>query len=634
MLEGDNTLERESRAPSARGFFLRRFSLAQGWERPLGVLSILLWSTTLFAQWTTQNITLHGGWNAVFLELQPEPQDCDAVFASIPVETVWAWNKRFSSVQFIQDPNALIPGEPDWLFYVPPGKPDRTTISLFTLLSDHTYLIKLPNSVGTVNWTIHGRPSVRALEWNSDSLNLVGFHLDPVAPPTFQALLAASPAHAGKPLYRLNASGSWATVNAASEQPRPGEAYWVKCAGPSTYCGPLGLTLEQGRGLDYERALTEQTLKIRNVSTGPRTIVVRQLPSGTPVNADYPVLAGQVPLSYWRAYYPTNVGFTPLPAQLSSTVAAGAEWSLRLAVRRPDMEAFTPPLGITDVMYQSLLEITDGSGTRLLVPVTARGMQSYAATSTRPRRDRGGANPHPRAGLWVGNAVIHKVNQPASVSTPTEPVPVAADYQFRLLLHVDDSGQTRLLQKVVLMWTNGLTRVNTNGYREVVSPGRYVLVTDDSLVPRFGGAALRDGQPVARRFSSAAFSFRQPLGLSRTAGTDFGADGSTFATSVLVDYDDPVNPFKHQYHPDHDNLNERFDQKLPEGIESFTVNRQIQLQFTAADPENLTLAGWGDNQLGGRYRETITGLHKNTLFVEGTFRLQRASTVGILNDGL
>jgi len=46
------------------------------------------------------------------------------------------------------------------------------------------------------------------------------------------------------------------------------------------------------------------------------------------------------------------------------------------------------------------------------------------------------------------------------------------------------------------------------------------------------------------------------------------------------------------------------------------------------------MAGWGDNQLGGIYRETIRGLHKSTLYVQGTFRLQQASRVGILNDGL
>ena len=59
------------------------------------------------AQWTTQTITLQPGWNSVALQLQPEPADCATVFAGQPVESVWGWNRRFSTVQFIQNPRHL-----------------------------------------------------------------------------------------------------------------------------------------------------------------------------------------------------------------------------------------------------------------------------------------------------------------------------------------------------------------------------------------------------------------------------------------------------------------------------------------------------------------------------------------------
>ena len=32
-------------------------------------------NTPAFGQWTTQEITLQPGWNAVFLEVHPEPDD-------------------------------------------------------------------------------------------------------------------------------------------------------------------------------------------------------------------------------------------------------------------------------------------------------------------------------------------------------------------------------------------------------------------------------------------------------------------------------------------------------------------------------------------------------------------------------
>jgi hypothetical protein len=62
--------------------------------------------------------------------------------------------------------------------------------------------------------------------------------------------------------------------------------------------------------------------------------------------------------------------------------------------------------------------------------------------------------------------------------------------------------------------------------------------------------------------------------------------------------------------------------------------RQIELDFTGSDPDNLTFAGWGDDQLGGIYKETISGLHSQPIYISGTFRLTRASTIGVLNDGL
>ena len=601
------------------------------------VAALWLCSPAALAQWTNQTITLRPGWNAVFLEVQPAPGDCDAVFAGLPVESVWGWNRRFSSVQYVQDPNSLIPGQPNWLCYVPPGSTNRAVNNLFVLQGDHPYLIKLANNASPVAWTVRGRASVRGIDWLSDSLNLVGFHIDPAAPPTFQSFFAPSTAQAGQAINRLSASGTWVRVNPSTDRLNPGEAYWIQSQGQSSYAGPISITFEQGRGVDYGRILTEQTLTIQNNTTSARAITITQLSSGAATGPNYPALAGDVPLSYWRTLLPTNFGFVPFPARLTNTIPPRGQWALRLAVRRADMKPFTLPPGFTDALYQSLLQVADGAGTRWVVPVTAAGLQSYsqAALGMKSRvyaKDSTPANPNPRAGLWVGSAAINQVNQPANLTNGDTPFTTATEFQLRLLLHVDDGGQVRLLRKVLQMWKDGTYMTNTNGRQVLDQPGRYVLVTDDKLVPNFSGSALRDGQRVARRFSSTAFAFPNPIGMAGTG--DFGASNSVYSCTNTLDYDDALNPFRHQYHPDHDNLDDRFVQKVPEGVESFTVTRQIQLQFTATDPDGLTMAGWGDNQLGGIYRETIRGLHKSTLYVQGTFRLQQASRVGILNDGL
>ncbi len=580
------------------------------------------------AQWMTQTLNLRQGWNAVFLEVQPNPSDCDTVFARQPIESVWFWNQRFSTVQYIADPNSLLPGQPDWLTYVPATSTNRPTANLFNLLGGRAYLIK---ATAAITLTLRGQPLIRNPDWLADSFNLAGFYVASNNPPTFQSLFAASPAHAGQPIYRLSAAGTWAAVVSSSTTTlNEGESFWVRCSGASSYPGLLKITFEQGRSLDYGRALVEQTLRIRNTSTNTTTFTIKPLPSGAPPNASFPALAGVVPLSYFVMNLASNqVGWVNLPAQLSSpSMAPGAEWAVRLAVRRADMTPFSLPAGFTDALYQGLLDVSDTLGSHVVIPVSANGLQTYnagtAARAGRKIRPKLTGSPDPRAGLWIGSVVLSNVNQ-AAISDVVQPT--ASEFQFRLILHVDNGGDVRLLQNVVLAWTNGVYATNQQGYSQVASPGRYALITDQSLLSKFSGSALRDGTITGRRFSSAAFGFRDPILVSRAG--NFGDTNALFSCTVPLGFDDALNPFKHRYHPDHNNLDDHYATQIRECPD---VTRQISFQFSASDPENTTLAGWGDNQLGGIYSERITGLHKNPVTTQGIFRLYRASTVDVLND--
>lgn len=603
----------------------------------LATLGVAL-SLPAHAQWTTQRIALQPGWNAVFLEVEPSPGDPDIVFAQVPIESVWCWNRRFSSVQFIQDPNQLVPENPDWLFYVPPSNPAEVHNRLHLLLGGKSYLIKLAASAPTTELVLTGRPITRSLDWLADSLNLGGFAVPATAPPTFQSFFTGVTNLSAGPVFRLQSSGVWAQLPLTTAM-RSGEATWMRMNGRKDFAGPLRVLLEQSTGLDFGRTLQEQTLRIRNESTTAKTILLKALASAPPASAEEPTLAGSVPLAYWYTPATTNLpGWASLPAQLvRSNLAAGAEWAVRLAVRRPDMTPYAGPVGEAGVLYQSLLEVTDTSGlARILVPVSATGLDAAANYSAGSHIARSGISPQGagttplRPGLWIGSATIDKVSQPASF-TPTNPAPVAAEFQFRLLIHLDTNNTVRLLQRVLQMWQDGTLKSDPVDPTKFIldQPGRYVLITDETLmpqIPRLTGATLRDGTVVGRRFSTAAFGFRTPRVLS--------ANGDTLSCSVALDYRDPLNPFRHLYHPDHDNLDERFEGQLPEGIESLTVTRQIQLQFTATDPEGLQLPGWGDKHLGGLYRETVTGLHRNTIYLSGRFRLQRACMAPVLNNGL
>src|SRR5256884_7203390 len=252
-------------------------------------------------QGETQPTTLNPGGNAVYVGASLATNACEAVFAGLPVESVGAWNRRFTSVQFIQDASILVPGQPDWLAYLPPDHPARPTRNLFAMQGARAYLIKLKSGASATTWTVIGQPVGRQIDWVPNSLNFVGFPIAPAGGPTFQSFFSGSSAHAGQPLYRLNTSGRWQLVSSpATTSLRAGESFWINCLGASTFSGPVQLTLEQRDGLLYGRILTEQTLRIKNNSASVRSLTVQELPSHIPTDTNSPVLAGAVPLSYYK----------------------------------------------------------------------------------------------------------------------------------------------------------------------------------------------------------------------------------------------------------------------------------------------------------------------------------------------
>jgi hypothetical protein len=114
-----------------------------------------------------------------------------------------------------------------------------------------------------------------------------------------------------------------------------------------------------------------------------------------------------------------------------------------------------------------------------------------------------------------------------------------SDLTLRLLIHVDSGGTAHLLKQVTLM-----SRVNGD-------ESEPVLVTDDELIPSLRGIALRDGVPVGKRFSAPAFAFAGNELLLQDG--PFGVPGQTLKGEIVLDRELPTNPFRHKFHPDHDN---------------------------------------------------------------------------------
>ena len=192
------------------------------------------------AQWEAQELRLEPGWNAVFLEVAPEPSACAAVFADLPVTSVWTWNPELPGPRFLRNPDVLLPEQPEWLTWFPPESPHAFMSDLAAVLGGRAYLIQL-RGAEAVTWTVFGRLAApKQARWSPDAFNLVGAYVDPDAPPSFASYFGVSKAHRSRPVYRLSEAGAWVGVDQPASTPmRQGEAYWVYCEGESDFSGPV-----------------------------------------------------------------------------------------------------------------------------------------------------------------------------------------------------------------------------------------------------------------------------------------------------------------------------------------------------------------------------------------------------------
>ncbi|MBC8447964.1 MAG: hypothetical protein H8D78_09455 [Chloroflexi bacterium] len=173
-----------------------------------------------------------------------------------------------------------------------------------------------------------------------------------------------------------------------------------------------------------------------------------------------------------------------------------------------------------------------------------------------------------------------------------------SDFTFRLLLRVDENGTTELLP-----------------YYEV-----------------------EDGP----RVSSAALSIEGAL--VRSGTVDFGDTSGLLDFFITIDPQDPLNPFKHKYQPDHDNLDVKFNEIDFDAVDPYLweapeIRRRIQLELTELPPysgedveELAAEVDWGGATWGGLYKEVIKGIHKNDITVKGYFVIRHALMAEELED--
>ena len=580
-----------------------------------------------------QVIRLQPGWNAVYLDVQPEVADADRLFAGIPVQSAWAWDRPGQGVQFVDDPNQLAPGKPEWLTYYPPGSANAALKNLYEIEGGRALLVQVATN-RAVDWRVVGTPARWRARWVDNSLNLVGFPLASTSTNTFRSLLGGDPAFGGSlTVLRLGSGGSWVSVpDPGTERVEPGRAYWVYCRGASAYGGPLEVATDQGSRMDFGTSGVLNTLRLWNSGATRRTYWIETLPG-----FQDPRVSGGVPLRFKRATVDGQgrpvFSWLRFTNRLEVTLEAGQSEVISFEPLRSE----AGPTSSTDTLtFASLLSVQESGGLRSLMPISMQVVPGGGVASAGRLAGPAGNDsiPNPRAGLWVGNVTLTEVNFTGHPTDKLTRRPTRDPFDFRIILHVDNRGDVRLLQRAMLMWKS------TND----MGQGRYVVATDEALAARNGwtGVGLRSGQDATRRFSAPAFGFSGTRPMMMTNGSmGFG----TLTCSIFMGFDDPLNPFKHLYHPDHDNLAPKVDPasdtiKYVRPIESYEFTRNIFLAFTATNPvgpgqavAGPEIPGYGDTRLGGLYREDILDLQSRPIRMGGVFTVQKVVSVGVLNDG-
>jgi len=552
---------------------------------PLFALCLLLLTGFARAQWQTTTYSLKGGWSAIYLSGDAKQDTIGNLFPSEVLE-VWRWNPNPGEVQFTDSPQLPSAGTPEWSVWKR-GFPADSTFSELT--GQTAYLVK---STGTAANTypvaLKQSPQPPRAAWVRSGANLMGFpgHKNGANYPLISSYFATFPAAiaANSKIFKyvggdLSGTNPLLVFSPLSERLDPTQAYWFSAEVVGDFYAPVHINLSHPAGLDFGHSGSIVTARIRNRGTSAITLTLA--PVGSEASpAGQPAITGPVPLMR-RVFNPATALWTqsPLTAAYNEVIPGGSTVELQFGVNRG---ALTGPPG---TFFASFLKLTD-SGNMMEVFLPARASKTDLT------------------GLWVGDVMVSAVQSKAPGSPgATTPAP----FPLRTLLHVASGGTPRLLSQVFLG-------------QLAVAPNNLGLCTRESLLKQ-------DALATAHRLVASHLPLDQVI----TGSGNVEVPGS-FACTVTVPYNDPTNPFVHQYHPDHDNRNARL-QPVGAGVESYDISRACTFTFTASPPPgSLVTSGWGSSVLGGTYTETITGIHKEPITLSGTFELRRASEIGTLSQ--
>ncbi len=593
------------------------------------LVAVLASSTASFAQWITQSFELKAGWNAIYLHVDASHATLSQLIdvgTSNPIQEVWLWKAEPTTSQFTESPKVPTSSGSQWYSWVRTLGPSS---ALQNLSPNSAYLVRVAANVATFTWNVKGKPVPPHYRWTTTGLNFIGFPTVATNPPSFESFLGPVPEiQQSAEIYRylggdLNVGNPARVLGLRTASVRRGEAFWMRAGTTfNRYFSPFELSLQDARGAVFGDSLARYQFRIRNIIGRDLTVKVELVnseaaPDGQTaiVRAPPLLLRGEIDPAR-LTFSHTNLSAGPKEWTLTRSGQLGSEVEVILGIDRASMT------GAAGGLYAAILRFTDSSGlAQVEIPVSA-----VVAS---------------RAGLWVGQASVTQVGSfltsyqrdlsgnavtgsdglHVATAVNTNLAGVVRPFPLRLILHNNETEKkTFLLQRIFYGSGKNVTNSFTSSF--YVNP-----------VLSWGETALDPKDIVnAYRISAAHLPFSQTNRFWQFTGEL--KQGTNLTVTVVLDYDDQAsNPFVHTYHPDHDNLNATFDTRLPQGNESYRVERQIILGVTPPASDFASLTG-DSHSLGGDYEEIITMTGKpgeiRRFNVRGVFTLSRITDIPYL----
>lgn len=573
------------------------------------VASLLLLLASVEAKWKSEFYSLKAGWNSIYLFVDASYTDIDTLLTSYPqIEEVWRWQPDGLSKRILTSPEEPVSG-PEWAIWRR-GDPQNSAIT--RLYPNYAYLIKVKAGSDAFTLDLKGEATLPRVVWRTDGVNLIGFPVAQSPSPTFNSFLDNSVLIASaNGVYEYNGgelgTGNPAKIlNPGSKTITRNKAYWINIGKFSRYYGPIRLEVMGGDGLKFNESTNSIQLLATNISDETVSLAITHESSEPPPSGQKTV-EGKTPLLLKRFDNETaKFSYETVSQKIETDIEAGESRAWTFSVNRAAMD------GSVGDLYASTLAVTGGSGTKIHLPVEA------SVTS--------------KAGLWVGEVMLDQVaslvrtyerdpdtgetlfdengtpilaNNEETGSSATNLPMTAQALPLRVLLHVNESGQTTLLSHAYV------------GTLALLGDPIGVTTSEDLLDTEYLESAVR------------LSSIHLPTDTFEILTGGVFQPGQSLSGDIVVPYDSSLNPFVHAYHPDHDNLDARGENKLPAGAESYTISRNIKLDIDE-DGEESNAPDWGSTFLTGTYQETLSGVHKNAIRVRGQFQLYRVSDVPTL----